>query len=204
MRDASMKKNRASRVLKGGAWLGKPHRGNHDGRPQWKERAMRILHVVAMVAALAGGAGLARADEPSPEAVKAATELISIMSGDMTRQMAAQVTNAFWPTIVEKARADKIDDATLADLRKDFERLQASFLAVALTDAPTIYARHFTIAELHELSAFYRTPTGAKALAEMPQVTGEFMTQLAPRVQELQRQTTEAFQKTLREHGYVK
>jgi hypothetical protein len=157
-----------------------------------------------MVLLFAGGSELSRADEPSPEALKAASELLAVVSVDMTKQIATQMTNAFWPTVEQKARADKIDDATLAELRSEFERIQVAFLADAMKEAPAIYARHFTVAELHELAAFYRTPTGAKALREMPQVTGEFMTSLVPRLQAVQQQTTEAFNKTLREHGYVK
>jgi hypothetical protein len=38
----------------------------------------------------------------------------------------------------------------------------------------------------------------------MPQVMGEFTTQLVPRMQDLQRQVTEAFTRILREHGYGK
>ena len=73
-----------------------------------------------------------------------------------------------------------------------------------LSTLPPIYARHFTVAELKELAAFYRTPTGAKALREVPQVMGELTTFLLPRLQDVQRQTGEAFTRIPREHGYGK
>ena len=73
-----------------------------------------------------------------------------------------------------------------------------------MKEAPAIYARHFSAAELQELIAFYRTPIGAKSLHEMPQATAEFAALLVPRLPELQRQTREAFNKILREHGYLK
>jgi len=57
---------------------------------------------------------------------------------------------------------------------------------------------------LRELADFYRTPTGAKALREVPQVMGELTALLVPRLQEMQRQTGEAFGKILNEHGYGK
>lgn len=38
-----------------------------------------------------------------------------------------------------------------------------------------IYHKHFTLAEIEALLAFYRTPTGQKALTAMPQVTMESM-----------------------------
>jgi hypothetical protein len=73
-----------------------------------------------------------------------------------------------------------------------------------MNEAPPIYARHFTVAELHELTDFYKSPTGAKALHELPQVMGEFTSLLVPRLQTLQQQTSDAFNKILRAHGYIK
>jgi hypothetical protein len=101
-------------------------------------------------------------------------------------------------------RVAKVDDATVAELRKEFDRIELAFLAEAMKEAPPVYARHFSVSELKELTAFYRTPIGAKALHEMPQVTGEFMTVLVPRLQDVQRQTSDAFNRILRERGYVK
>jgi uncharacterized protein len=73
-----------------------------------------------------------------------------------------------------------------------------------MKEAPSIYARHFTVAELQELAAFYRTPTGTKALQQTPQVMAELTTFLIPRLQDVQRQTGEAFTKVLHDHGYGK
>ncbi len=166
---------------------------------------MRRLRIFTVVLLLAAGSQQGRADDtPSPEALAAAKELFTVLSPDMTAQLAGRITNAFWPTVVERARADKIDDATVAELRKEFDRIQQAFLTDAMKEAPAIYARHFTVGELHELTAFYHTPTGAKALHEIPQVMGEFSILLVPRLQDLQRDTTEAFNKILRERGYVK
>jgi uncharacterized protein len=166
---------------------------------------MRTLRILAVVLLLAGAGESARADDaPSPEALQAANELFTILSADMMNQLTGQMTAAFWPAVEEKARAEKIDDATIAELRTEFERIQLAFVTDAMKEAPPIYARHFTVAELGELKAFYRTPTGAKALLELPLVTGEFATHLVPRLQDVQRQTSEGFNKILREHGYVK
>ena len=166
---------------------------------------MRTLRILAVLLLIAGVGERVRADEaPSPEALAAANELFTILSADMMKQLTGQMTNAFWPVVEQKARADKIDDATIAELRSEFERIQISFVTDAMKDAPPIYARHFSVAELRDLIAFYRTPTGAKALREMPQVMGEFATQLVPRMQDLQKQITEAFNRVLQEHGYSK
>jgi hypothetical protein len=166
---------------------------------------MRILRVLAVALLLAGAGGHARADDPSsPEALAAAKELLAVLSPDMMKQLTGSVTAAFWPMVEQQARANKIDDATIGQMREEFERIQLSFVGDAMKEAPPIYARHFTVSELHELAAFYRTPAGAKALHEMPQVMGDMTALLVPRLQELQRHTSEAFEKILREHGYGK
>ena len=89
-------------------------------------------------------------------------------------------------------------------MRNEFECIQVAFVSEAMKEAPSIYARHFTAGELRELTAFYQTPTGAKALHETPQVMGELTAFLVPRLQDVQRQTSEAFTKILHEHGYGK
>jgi hypothetical protein len=167
---------------------------------------MRIVSLVVAVLLIAGAPGTVRAQSsPSPETLQAAQELFAIMSGDMLKQLTTQITNAVWPQIDQKARAAKIDDATIAELRSEFERIELAFLTDSLKDAPTIYARHFTAAELHDLVAFYRTPTGSKALSEMPRVMGEFYaTSLLPHMAGLQQQISEAMTRILREHGYAK
>jgi len=166
---------------------------------------MQILRVLAIVLLLTGATERARADiAPSPEALQAANELLSILSPDMVAQLTGQMTAAFWPGVEEKARADKIDDATIAALRKEFERIQLAFVTDAMKEAPPIYARHFTVDELQQLIAFYRTPAGAKALHELPQVMGEFAAVLVPRLQDVQRQTGQEFDRVLRERGYIK
>jgi hypothetical protein len=142
-------------------------------------------------------------DTPSPEALAAAKELMAVISPDMMKQLASSMSASFWP-VVERARADKIDDATIGELRAEFERIQVAFANEAMKEAPSIYARHFTVAELKEIAAFYRTPTGAKALQETPHVMGELTTFMVPRLQDVQRQTSEAFTRILHEHGYGK
>ena len=139
--------------------------------------AFRLFRIIA-VAVLLPAQAIRRAPTTRlrPRRFRPRRTCSRILSPDMIAQLTAQITNAFWPVVEQKARADKIDDATIAELRREFERIQIAFVTEAMKDAPPIYARHFTVAELHELSAFYRTPIGAKALHEMPQVMGEFTT----------------------------
>ncbi|MGA9322344.1 MAG: DUF2059 domain-containing protein [Xanthobacteraceae bacterium] len=165
---------------------------------------MRSLRIIALVLLLAGAGSYARADEPSPEALAAAKELLAILSPDMMKQLTGSITASFWPVVEQKARAEKIDEATIGELRAEFERIQVAFVSDAMKEAPPIYARHFTADELHQLAAFYRTPTGAKASHEIPQVMGEMTALLVPRLQDVQRQTSEGFSRILKDHGYGK
>jgi uncharacterized protein len=166
---------------------------------------MRILRIAFAALLLVFTVDRGRADDaPSPEALAAATELFSILSADMLNQLTAQTTSMMWPMLEKRARADKIDDATIAELKTQFTATQGQNLADILKDAPPVYARHFTVDELHQLADFYRSPVGLKAMKELPQVMAEFITLIAPRMQALQVQAAEGFNRILREHGYLK
>ena len=52
--------------------------------------------------------------------------------------------------------------------------------------------------------AFYRTPTGQKALKVLPQVTAEFLGTMLPRIQILQARAADSFDAVLRRRGYLK
>lgn len=153
-------------------------------------------------AVLMCGCLCARAQEAgSPEALSAANELAAIVSTDMIDQLSRQITASIWPNL-EAGLASKVDPATVADLRSEFERLLAKFSSDAMKDAPAIYAKYFTAQELRELAAFYRTAAGAKALQMMPKVMGEYMTGMLPRIQALNDQVTASVRTIMQKHGY--
>jgi len=166
---------------------------------------MRLLRILAVTLLLVGAWDRARADDaPSPEALQAANELFSILSPDLMRQMMGQMTNLMWPALEQRARAEKIDDATIAELRQEFDRVQMKNLAEVMKAAPPIYARHFTADELRQLIAYYRSPIGTKAMRELPQVMGEFVATISPRMGEMQQEAMDGFNNILRQHGYLK
>src|SRR6476620_8273141 len=106
---------------------------------------MRFI-VVLMVAALCWVP--ARAQEPgSPEAQAAAQELASILSADMIGQMTQAMTAQIWPKL-QAAFGSKVDAATLAELRAEFEKSLKDFVVESTKDAPAIYAKHFSAQEL--------------------------------------------------------
>ncbi|NYE62299.1 hypothetical protein FHW58_003514 [Duganella sp. 1224] len=65
-----------------------------------------------------------------------------------------------------------------------------------LNETVPIYARNFSADELKQITAFYRTPVGAKMLTKMPQLMGEGMQvgqqivarRIGPMMQKLQQQ----------------
>jgi len=163
-----------------------------------------VLFAALTLAAIAADTSATRAQKaPDAETLKAAQDLVGVVTKDSTRQMAHQVSAQVWPRIEQSLRAKQsITDAQLADLRNEFERIQFEFISKVMEDAPSIYARHFTTAELRQLLAFYQSPLGEKSLRVLPQITTETMALIMPRMQQLQAQVVEAFTKVLRDRGF--
>lgn len=101
-------------------------------------RALRLLVIVLALTGIAGRVDAEDAPAPSPEALQAANELFAVLSGDMMKRLSTQMIAAFWPVLEQKARAENIDDATIAELRTEFERIQVAFITDAMKDAPPI------------------------------------------------------------------
>ncbi|HKA70600.1 MAG TPA: DUF2059 domain-containing protein [Xanthobacteraceae bacterium] len=180
---------------------------------------MKPFALVACAVALSGAAllGALRADAQSTTApgapqndrdlaarLEAGKELAEVMSKDTFVPAVAQITSRAWPTVEQELRAKNpgIDAASIADLRKEFERIQIEFLLDLMKDAPAIYARHFTAQELRDLVAFYRTPLGTKTQQVMPYLSGEIMGLIIPRLQDVISRTNDAFTKILSQRGY--
>ena len=140
---------------------------------------------------------------PPADAVQAANELMAVMSADTVRQLVAGMTNQVWPAIEREVRgkSPNIEQSTLAELRTEFENIQMRYMAGVMADAPKIYARHFTAAELRDMLAFYKTPTGQKTLKVMPQLMSDTLAMIMPQMQGLQAQIITEFQEVLRKKG---
>ena len=142
-----------------------------------------------------------KAQDPSAETLAAARELSAIMTGDTIGQMTTAMSAQIWPTIAQQLSA-KVDAATIAEIRAEFERSLTDFTGEVMKDAPETYARHFTAQELRDMVAFYKSPSGAKALREMPKVMTDVGARLAPRLQTLQTGFDACMQAILQKHGY--
>ena len=159
---------------------------------------------LAVVVAQASSARAQAPSAPSSDAIEAARDLLALMSHDTVAQLVAQVTAQMWPSIESRLRSynANLDDAAIAELRKELERIQIDYMMNVVKDGPAIYARHFTVEELREVIAFYRTPTGKKLLKMTPQLTGEVMAMITPHMPDFYARTIEAFAKVLRSRGY--
>lgn len=161
----------------------------------------RRLAIVLVLACLAVPAA---AQEPgSPEALRAASELLSVMSPDMTKQLAGAVTAQMWSRVESEMR-NKVDAATLNELRGEYEKALTRFLDDIMKEAPPVYARHFSAPELHDIAAFYRTPTGMKSLRLMPTISAETIALLVPRLPVFQQDVQGIVEAVLQKRGYKK
>jgi hypothetical protein len=117
----------------------------------------------------------------------------------------SQAVEAAWPNIEAalRARRPDIEAATLAELRREFERIRLARLSEIVKDVPAIYARYLTVEDMRVLTAFYSTPTGAKMLQVMPKILPEAFATVLPRVQAMMAETQDSFLKLLRERGLL-
>ncbi|MGH6884508.1 MAG: DUF2059 domain-containing protein [Geminicoccales bacterium] len=170
---------------------------------------MKILRISVVAASLAIGAvpqmiapSFAE-DAPSPETLQAAHDLVAVFNEPTVAEAVANLTAQVWPTIEKDLRAQnpKIDAATAAELRKEYERLMTEEYKEIISDAPAVYARFFTAQEMRDLIAFYRTPAGAKSLRVMPQATLDLTAKRLERIQGLQEKVYLAFLNVLQKRG---
>jgi hypothetical protein len=164
-----------------------------------------LASVVGLSGVISAAAREATAPAPSPEAVAAAKELVAVISPDMINDMTGKMLAQAWPTLEQSLQLQypQLDAATSAELRAEFEKQMAASVAEAMDDAPAIYARYLTVPEIRDLQAFYRTPTGAKTLKVMPQITGDMMGNFVPRIQGMMQRIDIALNGVLQKHGYT-
>jgi hypothetical protein len=129
--------------------------------------------VVCLLVVSLAWPGKALPQTPSPEALAAAKELMTVSKmTDQLKQILPAVTQQVRTFIVAaNPRAEQDFDAFAPVLQTAMEtRLQAF-----VDEGAKIYARHFTAEELRQVRDFYRTPTGEKFIREQPEVLKESM-----------------------------
>jgi uncharacterized protein len=153
----------------------------------------------AMPAAVAQTPAPAAA-QVDPAAAAAVKELIDVMKLREMMQMSFKQMQQSMPQFMMQGASAAINanpkldavqkKAAIAQAEKELPQA-AKALADTMNDpkmmeelmaemAP-LYTRHFSAEELRAMTAFYRTPVGAKMLQTMPQIMGESM-QISQRV----------------------
>lgn len=106
-------------------------------------------------------------DAPSPERMKAANELLSVMGAERASAAGIQAT------------LDNLIDSRpmMAPYRGVFVAWAAKYVSWPELEPriAALYANAFTTAELEDLIHFYQTPTGRKAAAVMPDLAKQAM-----------------------------
>jgi hypothetical protein len=140
---------------------------------------------------------------PAPDAQQAAADLVALISVDMVHDLAASVVAQAWPSMESQLRQTNpdIDQATLIQLQQLYVALTQNTVAQLLKGAPAIYAKNFSAQELNDMIAFYKTPTGAKSLKLMPQVTAQISTLITSSMKNLPSQVNAAFAQIIKEHS---
>jgi hypothetical protein len=169
---------------------------------------MRGLRVLAFATVLAAASPGAAEDRPAPsaETLAAARELFAVTFERAGVQLNAQAVEHTWPS-VEKALRTKnpgLDDATLTELRGEFERIRLRRMQELLKDAPVIYARYLREEEMREIIAFYRTPAGTRLMQIVPPLLSEMFAMALPGMPTVINETHEEFLNLARQRGLIK
>jgi uncharacterized protein len=140
---------------------------------------MRYANIAAFAAVLFLAVSPLRAQTPSTAAPPPAENLAAAHELVATMRATDQL-KAVLPTIVEGMKPAVVQGRP--QVAKDFDVIMPIILNGAmqrldkLTDMlAEIYARNFSVDEIHDLTAFYRTPTGEKLLQQQPVIARESM-----------------------------
>lgn len=139
----------------------------------WEGPVMRRATIAAVAIILSIGPLWAQTAQPAPAAdnLAASQQLIEVMR-------AADQFKAILPSLIQNMKAAVVQNRP--EMEKNFDAMMPLFAEAAnarvkdVTDQmATIYARHFSVDEMHAMTAFYQTPAGQKLLAEQPAIARE-------------------------------
>jgi uncharacterized protein len=132
--------------------------------------AVAVCLIAAMVMA---APARSQSPPPSPETLAAAKELVVTMrAADQLRTLFPMIMQQLKPAIAQgRPEVEKDYDATMPQLVAAANARVSEFVdAIA-----TVYAAHFTAAELRQIGDFYKGPVGQKFLENMPKIMQDSM-----------------------------
>ncbi|HEY4140634.1 MAG TPA: DUF2059 domain-containing protein [Pseudolabrys sp.] len=157
----------------------------------------RLVAIAAICIGL--GCSAHAQNAPSAETLQTAQELADVFSAETVRQMTESQMVSTWPAI-ERQFADKIDAEGISELRVLAKQSSAAVAVETMKSWPAVYAKVFTLQELRDMLAFYKSSTGAKTVQVMPKLVAEIGAQSAPRVQILQQEMLTRMQAVVERH----
>ncbi|HEY7297135.1 MAG TPA: DUF2059 domain-containing protein [Xanthobacteraceae bacterium] len=126
--------------------------------------------IVGLILLILTGSNLAVAQSPAPpnpESMTAARELLAASRMDtLVRSMLPSILQNLRPAFVQGRPKQFVDafDAMTPVLVEAF----GSRIGEMGDQVATVYAQTFSVDEMHQLTAFYRSPVGQKLLEKMP------------------------------------
>jgi len=127
----------------------------------------------ALCLALVLWASGAIAQSPSADAMAVARELVVTMrSADQFKALMPIIIGNLKPAIVQNRPEVERDYDAIVPLMLEAMNARVDGLIDEIT---VLYARSFTVAELTDITTFYRGPTGQKFLEKLPAITQESM-----------------------------
>ena len=128
---------------------------------------VRRLLIVACLLLLSASA--MRAQTPSSDAMTAARSLVTTMKlADQYKALLPAILLGLKPALTQDRPEIERDYETMMPMVADaFEPYYTSMV----DGIAAIYATNFTAAELRDIEAFYRQPTGQKMLEKMPVIS---------------------------------
>lgn len=137
---------------------------------------MRHTSIAVFVAALLLAVCPLQAQTPTaapPENLAAARELVQVMKAtDQFKLLLPSIFQALKPAIVQdRPQAEKDFDAIIPIVTAAAEKRLDEFADMMAN----VYAHNFSVDEIHDLTAFYRSPTGQKLIAREPVIARESM-----------------------------
>jgi uncharacterized protein len=129
-------------------------------------RFATVLLIAATTLAINGAVPAQTPATPAPEAIAAAHDLMSVTKPE-------QQFRSILPALFQSFRTAIVQNRP--DIEKQYDAMTPVFNQIAqqrlseLTDKiAIIYASNFTVGELHDIAAFYRSPTGQKFVTQQP------------------------------------
>jgi hypothetical protein len=159
-----------------------------------------IARAIVLAFALAALAAPARAQQPSPGTLAAARELMEIKGvNQLVEPVVIGVVEQTKGTILQTNPGLSKDlDVVGAQLRTEYEARSSEIT----NEIVRLYAQRFTEQELKEASAFYKTPTGKKMLAEEPKILDESYARIRVWATKLQDEVTGRVRAELKKRGH--